>query len=95
MTDHARPSSSFTRTSTSVMVACSPTNSMRCPARPCGPAEIQRRSRSESLSSCTSGSLRFLTPAGSRSAIGRRMPASTGVRHRSAYCMGASSVISR
>ena len=51
---------SATRTSTSVIVNCSPTNSMRLPASPFGPASIQRRSTSESASSWTMGSFRFL-----------------------------------
>ena len=90
-----RPSSICTRTSTSVIVSCRPANSMRLPASPSGPASSQRRSTSESASSWTSGGLTFRTSSGSCSAIGRRMPASTGVRHRRSNCPGAVSFSSR
>ena len=63
------------------MVPCRPGNSMRVPARPPSPASIERRSSSESVSSCTVGSSTLRTPSGSRSATGRRMPDRTGVRH--------------
>ena len=68
---------------------------MRLPARPFGPASIQRRSTSESGSSCTLGSLRFRTPSGSFSTTGRRMPASTGVRQSTLNWPGAVSLSSR
>ncbi len=64
------------------MVACRPGNSMRLPESPPGPASIRRRSRSESVSSCTDGSFTLTTPSGIFSAIGSRMPDSTGVRQR-------------
>ena len=65
MVVHVRPSSIATRTSTSVMVSWSPGNSMRLPASPFGPASIERRSTTESASTCTVGSFRLRTPAGS------------------------------
>ena len=77
------------------MVICRPGNSMRLPERPVRPASIQCRSTTESASSSTLGSRRFFTSSGSLRAIGRRMPASTGVRHKTLNCPGAVSLISR
>ena len=74
------PSRVWTRTSTSVMVACKPTKSMRLPPRPPG-AVIIRRSTIESGSARVLGSTRSLAPSGKRRTTGNRMPASTGVRH--------------
>ena len=59
------------------------------------PASIDRRSTSESANSCMSGSRTFLTPSGSVSTIGRRIPAKTGVRHNRLNWPGAVSLISR
>src|SRR5262245_49027489 len=90
-----RPSSSSTCTNTSVIVAWSPTNSMRLPASPFGPASTRRRSTRESASSRTVGSFRFRTSSGIFSTTGRRIPPKTGVRHSTSYQPGAVSVISR
>ena len=79
---HLRPSASSIRTSTSVIVPCSPTKSIRFPERPPGPASIVRRSSSESESSWTVGSFTLTTPSGIFSMTGRRIPERTGVRHR-------------
>ena len=92
---HFRPSSISIRTNTSVMVSCKPGNSMRLPARAFGPPAIHRRSTNESASSWTSGSRTFLTLSGSLSMTGRRMPASTGVRHSTLNSPGAISLVSR
>ena len=95
MAVHFLPSSISARTNTSVIVNWSPTSSMRLPASPSGPASIERRSTSESASSWTMGSFRFLTSSGSFSETGKRMPARTGVRHSTLNWPGAVSLISR
>ena len=78
-----------------MIVACRPGNSIRLPERPFGPASIDRRSTSESVSSSTVGPRTVRTSSGTRRAIGRRMPERTGVRHRRSYRPGAVSRISR
>ena len=60
-----------------------------------GPASIERRSTSESVSSCTAGSFRFFTSSGIFSTTGSRMPARTGVRQSTLNWPGAVSLISR
>jgi len=69
------------RTSTSVIVACSPTNSTRSPARLPLVVSTTRRSTIESGSSRSVGSVTFFTSSENRNATGSRMPESNGVRH--------------
>src|SRR5438876_236033 len=92
---NSRPSAISTRTSTSVIVPWSPGNSTRRPASPRAPKAIERRSRSESVRSCTVGAVRSRAPSGSFRTTGRRMPDSTGVRHRRSQRPGSVSLISR
>ncbi|MNO85074.1 hypothetical protein D3C76_764340 [compost metagenome] len=89
------PSRCETRTSTSVMLACRPMNSIRCPTNPAGPASMTRRSISESFSLLSTGSTTVCTPSANRSATGNRMPESTGVRHSTSKRPVAVSLSSR
>ena len=95
MVVHFRPSSISTRTSTSVMVACSPGNSIRFPGQPVRPG-IDPVALDERIRQLLHRGLSHVfTPSGSCRAIGSRIPDSTGVRHKNVYWPGAVSFISR
>ena len=77
------PSLPATRTSTSVIVACRPTKSIRRPARPPG-ASMTRRSRIEPGRSWVPGPLTVRTSSGKVSTTGSGMPERSGVRQMTA-----------